>query len=196
MSSSTGSGDVVDQAAGWAAESVVEGDCGCEGEDSCADAGSEAVEGAGAVAFEGEDVFAGLEDRFDPLPDWGEVGAARGFVFAVWPDDRRVELGGGVFELAAGVAFVADHEQVAVSLAALEQGQADVAFGSFRRGQDQRARGAIEGEQAVQAEAPEVAAVACAVAVVGGVSKLAAPSRFDAARALDRCRVDQHQIVV
>ena len=73
----------------------------------------EAVEGAGAVAFEGEQVFAGLEDRLDPLPDRGEVRAVSGFVFAAGTDDRGVEVGGELFELAAGVAFVADHDQVA-----------------------------------------------------------------------------------
>src|SRR6478672_471598 len=195
MSSSTGSGDVVDERAWWSAEAVVEADrCG-EGEEACADACSEAVEGAGAVAFEGEQVFAGLEDRLDPLPDRREVGLAAAFVFAVWADDRRVEVGRGALELAAGVALVADHEEVAVASAALEHGQADLAFGGFRRGEDQCTRGAVEGEQAVQAEAPEVAAVACAVAVVSRVSELAAPGRFDAAGALDRRRINQHQIV-
>ena len=68
----------------------------------------EAAEGAGAVAFEAEQVFAGVEDRFDSLPDRCEVGPLPGFVFAAWPDDCGGELGGGVFELAAGVALVAD----------------------------------------------------------------------------------------
>ena len=76
MSSSTGSGDVVDECAWWAAEAVVEADRGGECEEARSDAGSEAVEGAGAVAFEGEQVFAGLEDRFDPLADRREVRAA------------------------------------------------------------------------------------------------------------------------
>ena len=99
MSSSTGSGDVVDEGAWWSAESVVEGDrCG-EGEEACADAGGEAVQGAGAVAFQGEQVFAGLEDRLDPLPDRGEVGSAGAFVFAVRPDDRGVKLGSRLFEV-------------------------------------------------------------------------------------------------
>src|ERR1700675_2283779 len=95
MSSSTGSGDVVDEGAWWPAEAVVECDCCGEGEEACFDAGCEAVEGAGAVAFEGEDVFAGLEDRFDSLPDRCEVRAAGTFVFAAGPDDRGVRLGGG-----------------------------------------------------------------------------------------------------
>jgi hypothetical protein len=39
---------------------------------------------ASAMAFEYEQIFASLEDRFDPLPDRHEVGAASGFIFAVW----------------------------------------------------------------------------------------------------------------
>src|SRR3954467_11644362 len=130
---------------------------------------------------EGEQVFAGLEDRLDPLPDGCEVRSAAGLVFAAWPHDRCVEVGGGLLELAAGVAFIADDEQVPGAVAALQQGEADIAFGGLGRGQHQGAWGAIEREEAVQAEAPEVAAVACAVAVVGRVGELAAPGCLDAA---------------
>src|SRR3954447_15799233 len=90
------------------------------------DLGAEAAEGAGAVAFEGEQVFAGLEDRFDPSPDRGDVWPLAGLVFSLWADDRGGELGARVFNLAPGVAEIAEHEQVAVALAALEQGQADI----------------------------------------------------------------------
>src|SRR4249920_997169 len=186
MSSSTGSGGVVGKGAWGSAEAVVEGDCGCECEKPYLDAGGEAVEGAGAVAFEREQVFAGLEDRFDALTDRREVRPAGGFVSAARPDDGGVELPRQGFEVAAGVALVADHAQAAGSLQAGEQCQADVAFGRLRRGQHERARGAVEREQPVQAKAPEVAAVAGAVAVVGGVGELAAPRRLDAASALDR----------
>src|SRR5215468_4614178 len=188
MVSSTGSGGVVGEGAGWAAESVVERDRGAEGEEACADAGAE--------AFEGEQVFAGLEDRFDSLSDRREVGPGGGFVLASWPDDRRVQGGGRLFEFAAGVAFVTEHVEVPGSLAALEQGETDIALGCLGRGQQQRPWGAVEREQAVQAEAPEVAAVADAVAVVGGVGELAAAGRLDAAGALHRGRVDQYQVVV
>src|SRR5262245_6938940 len=102
MSSSTVSGGVVGERAWWSAESVVEADRGGEGEEAGADAGAEAVESAGAVAFEGEQVFAGLEDRLDSLPDRGEVWAAAGFVFAAGADDRCGQLRGGVFQLAGG----------------------------------------------------------------------------------------------
>src|SRR5579859_4276525 len=196
MSSSAGSGGVVGECAWWSAEAVVESDRGCEREESCLDAGCEAVESAGAVAFEGEDVLAGLEDGFDSLPDGREVGPAGGFVFTAWPDDGGVEAGGGGFEVAAGVALVADDPEVLGVFAAFEQGQADVSFGRLRRGEHERPGGAVECEQAVQSEAPEVAAVACAVAVVGRISELAATGRLDAAGALDRRRIDQHQVVI
>ena len=80
------------------------------------------------MAFEGEQVFAGLEDRLDSLADRGEVRPLAGFVFAAGSDDGGVEVGGGVFERLAGVAFVADDGQRAVLFDALEQGEADVAF--------------------------------------------------------------------
>src|SRR5215207_9045781 len=104
MSSSTGSGGVVGEGAWWSAESVVEADGGGEGEEAAADAGSQAVEGAGAVPFEGEQVFAGVEDRFDPLSDRREVRRSAALVFAAGSGDRAIELGGGLFEVAAGVA--------------------------------------------------------------------------------------------
>src|SRR5438552_6740989 len=147
MTSSAGSGGVVGECAWGSAESVVEADGGGECEEAGADAGVEAAEGAGAVAFEAEQVFAGLEDRLDSLPDRGEVGAAAGFVFAAWPDDCGCELGGGVFELAAGVALVADDGEGAAALTAGEQGETDLTLGRFRRGERQRPWGAVEREQ-------------------------------------------------
>src|SRR5882672_8946034 len=196
MSSSTRSGGVVGEGSWWSSELVVETDGGGECEEACADAGSEAVEAAGAVAFEGEQVFACPEDRFDPLPDRGEAQPGLGFVSSGRPSDQRVELGGGVFELVPGVAFVGDHDQLAVALDAAEQGEADVAFGGFRGGEGERAWGAVQGEQAMQPEAPEEAAVAGAPAVVGRFGQVAASGRLNAARALHGGRVDQHQVVV
>ena len=143
MVDSTGSGDIVDEFAAGAAEFVVENDARCEAEGALEDAFFDAVERAGAVAFEGEQVFAGLEDRLDPLPDRGDGWPLAGFGLAPRPDDRGVELAGPMFEVAAGVAEIADHEQVALALAALTQRQADVAFGCLGRAEQQRARGVL-----------------------------------------------------
>ena len=80
------------------------------------------------MAFEGEEVFEGVEDRFDLLADGGEPGAGSGFVCAGWADDGRSELFDGVFEVFAGVAFVADDCFAAVDCAG-DQLQRDVPFG-------------------------------------------------------------------
>jgi hypothetical protein len=60
------------------------------------------LEGAGAVAFEGEDVFAGPEDRFDALADWGEVWSLTGFVFAAGTQDGGLALADLFGELTSG----------------------------------------------------------------------------------------------
>jgi hypothetical protein len=80
--------------------------------------------------------------------------------------------------------------------AAVDELQADVAFVALWRGKGDRARGAVQGEESVQPKPPEVAAVAAAVAVVGGIGQRAAAHRLDTARALDRRGVDDQQIVV
>ena len=106
---------------------MVEGDGGGEGEEAAADPCSETVEAAGAVAFEGEDVLAGLEDRFDPLSDRCQVRPLSGFVFAAGAADGGVEVGGGVFELAAGVALIGDDDERAAVVEAFQHREADIA---------------------------------------------------------------------
>ena len=64
-----GLGGVVGECAAGAAELVVEGDAGGEREQPQRDAGEQVAGCSGAVSFEGEQVFAGREDRLDPLPD-------------------------------------------------------------------------------------------------------------------------------
>src|SRR5271165_1308997 len=108
MIDSTRSGDIVDECAARAAEFVVEGDACGEAEEALEDAFFDAVEGACAVAFEGEQVFAGPEDRLDPLPDRCEMGSLPGLVFAAGPHDRRVKVADSLCERAAGVALVAE----------------------------------------------------------------------------------------
>src|SRR5215217_945286 len=167
MSSSTRSGAVVGECAAGAAEVVVERDAGGECEQALADAGSEAVEAAGAVAFEGEEVFAGPEDALDALADRGQVRPEAGFVVAAGTHDQRFAGEHLGLEVAAGVALVTDHDQRAGARDTVDELQADVAFVALGRGECDRAWGAVKGEQAMQPEAPEVAAVAAAVAVIG-----------------------------
>src|SRR4051794_35767091 len=110
MNDSARSGGVGREAAGWAAEAVVERDAGGEREEALAEADAQAVERAGAVAFEAEQVFASPEDRLDALADRRQVRVAGGLVAARGADDVRVEVGDRGGERAADVALVADDE--------------------------------------------------------------------------------------
>ena len=76
-----------------------------------------------------------------------------------------------VSKFLAAEVLIADQEQhlPAGSFAAGEHLQAHELLVDLRGGQRQRSRGAVQGEQGVQAKPVEVAAVAGAVAVVGGV---------------------------
>ena len=75
-------GAVVDEGTAWASELMVEGDCAGEAAEAGEDAFAQAGEGSCAVAFEGEEVFAGPEDRLDPLADRREMRLGSAFVFA------------------------------------------------------------------------------------------------------------------
>src|SRR3984893_8527572 len=169
MVDSTLLGDVVDECAAGAAELVVEADAGGEAEEALQDPFAQAGGGGAAVAFEGEYVFAGPEDLLDPLADRGEVWPLARLVFAPGTDDRGVESGDFLGEVAAGVAFVAEDRLAAAALAEFEQFEADLAFVAFGRGELERTRGAVARKEGVQPEAPEKAAVGGAVAVVGRV---------------------------
>src|SRR5215212_1840736 len=160
MSDSAGLGGVGRERAAGAAESVVERDGGGEREEALTEADSEAVEGAGAVAFEAEQVLAGPEDALDALADRGQVRSVAGLVLAGWADDVGVERLNGRGELAADLALVVDHDLAAGAAAAGEHFVGDVAFVALGRRERERAWRAVEREQAVQPEAPEVAAVA------------------------------------
>src|SRR5689334_25390033 len=118
-------GAVVDESTAWASELVVE----CDGCGQAAEAGEDSFpqtgERAGPVALEGEQVFAGPEDRFDPLADRREVRPGSAFFLAAGAHERGLALADGGSETAAGVAAVAEQQLAAVSPAAVEQDQAD-----------------------------------------------------------------------
>ena len=121
------------------------------------DAFFDAGEGAGAVAFECEEVFAGPEDRLDPLLDRRQVRSLAGFVFAPRADDRGVEFADGLGECAAGVALVAEQGFAAGSVAAGEQLEADFTLVAFGRAEFERSGSTVGSEDRVQPETPEVA---------------------------------------
>src|SRR3954447_22678251 len=163
-----------------AVEQVLARDRGGQRQELGGQAAAQGVQLAGAVVFEAEHVFRGPEDALDTLAQRREVRSLAGLVFAAGTDDRGVQVGGVRAEVAAGVALVADDGQRAVAGDAGEHVQADLTFAGLWAGEREGAWRAVQREQAVQAKAPEVPAVAGAPAVVGGVGERAA------ARGLDR----------
>src|SRR6185437_1428058 len=205
MSSATVSGGVAGEGAGGAAEVVVECDCGGERCEACGEADAEVLKGAGAVSLEREDVLAGPEDTLDALTYWREVRLAPRLVFAARTHDPRVEVGEFGLEVLATEVLIADQDQhlAGLTLASLDELQAYELLVDLWRGQRERPWGAIQSAKSVKAKAPEVAAVAGAIPVVGGVGERVTEARMPApldglaaAGALHRCGVDQQQIVI
>src|SRR5215217_7829653 len=179
--SALGLGGEVGDGAWWASEPVVEVDAGGEGEQALGDAGAEVSQGAGAVSFEAEEVFAGPEDRLDPLSQRRQMRASLRFGLAGRAQHGAAELADGVGELAAGVAFVGDHGLPAAQGGG-QHAQRDLAFGAVGADEHRGARGAVGGKDGMQAHPVKPAAVAAAVAVGGGigdrVSRLESPARL------------------
>ena len=142
MIDSTALGGVVDDCAAGSAELVVEADAGGECEQAGADAG--------------EQVFAGEEDRLDPLADRCQPRPALGLVAAGWTDDPSAQAGDCFGELAAGVALVAD-DRLAATQCVPEQRQRNLALRPVGTDKRCRTRGAIgcarSGARALAAEA-------------------------------------------
>ena len=154
-STPTASGAVVDECPARPSQLVVEADAGRQAKEALQDALAQTGQGARPVALQGEHVLAGPEDRLDALADRRELWVVAGFVLASRAHDRGVALGDGDGELAAGVALVAEQRLAAAALAAIQQHQPDVALVELRRGQFERAWGAVGREDRVQPEAPE-----------------------------------------
>jgi hypothetical protein len=149
-------------APGVAGVPVVE-DVGAEGEESAGDAADETGEGAAPVAFRARAVF--VEGGFDPLADAAEGAEAWSFVFAVGAKDGGAERVDELFELGAGVAFVADHRLARLE-DTLEQLGGDDPLGLVGGRELEADRQPLGSAEEVEPEAPEPAAVA--VAAVAG----------------------------
>lgn len=107
------------------------------------------------AALEAEAIFEGEQDRLDPLADPAEHRAAAGLVAARGTQNGgAVALGRGGFEVAAGLALLAD-DQLAAVQPDREQPERDVALLSVGGGEDRRPGGAVRGGQQVQPLGPE-----------------------------------------
>jgi hypothetical protein len=85
---------------------------------------------------------------------------------------------------------IQDQHLAGLALTARDELQADLALVDLRGGQRERSGGAVHREQRVQPKAPEEAAVAGAIAIVGGIPEPRALGRLNAACAFHRGGVD------
>ena len=175
---------------------MVEPDRGGQDQQPCANAGPEPFRGAGTVAFQREQILEGLEHRRDPLSDPAQVGTAAGrFVQPARPDHRAADRGDLPLEGSADIALVAD-DDLAAAKTARQQLQGDLPLLLVGASELGPAWGAVHRADQVQAHAPEKPRVAAAVAVAGALAKAGATDRLQRAGALDRGRVQQHEVVV
>jgi hypothetical protein len=193
MIDSTGSGAVVDECAWWAAELVVEGDDGSEGEKALKHALSQPGQGTGAVALECERALAAPEDRLDALTDRCQVRPSAGLILAGGSEDHGVELADRTREGSPGIALVADQDLAAVARNPRQQLQRDLALVALGRRHGDRSGRTVRRADRVHPEAPEEARVRTAVAVVDGIGQRRALNGLTTSGALDRGGVDQQR---
>ena len=182
---------------------VVPDGCG-EGEQALEHAGCDTGRGAPAVALEVKLALQGVVDRFDDLAErLEEPGAWPGsFTGHRWADERRVVVGEERLRLAAAIAVVGQDglpaaviEQGGLHLEQVAQYLAFVGLG-VGEGNAARRQGCWGGRRSpkadrepsrcadqVESQAPEVAAVAGAVAVAGEPGQVAALGGLAAASA-------------
>src|SRR6266542_2127524 len=180
---------------------VVVPDGGGEGEEALKDAGDDAVVGASAVSFEIELAFQGVVDGLDELAQrFEEPGAGPGFLaFAGGAQERgslvnqeRLEFGAGVTLVGQDDLTGARAEQGVVDL---EEVAGDLTLVDLRVGEGERDGQTGGGADQMQAQPPEVAGVAGAVAVAGVAGQVRAFRGRPGPAALDRGGVDHPDVV-
>jgi len=186
---------VVDQGPAGTTQLVVEADAGGQTHKALQNPFLEAFESASSVTLQGEDVFAGPEDRFDALPDGSQMRTFSRLVFALGSGHRSLQVLDRSGELPARVPFVAQEGFVSLPSAASKEFQPDLPLIPFGRAIGKGSRSPICREDGVQPDAPEVAGVACTISVVTEVGKGRPKRRLPAPCALDRCGVDEQEVV-
>src|SRR5215210_2846454 len=96
---------------GWRVDDPVPPDARSQGEQALADADDHPCLGSPAMAFQAELVFERVEQALDPLTDPAQRPEPAWLVFAVGPQQPGAIAGDELFQLAAGKALVANHQQ-------------------------------------------------------------------------------------
>jgi hypothetical protein len=167
MIDSTPSGAVVHEGPAGTTQPVIEAHTGRETQKALQNALSGALRGATPVALQGERALAGPEDGLDTLADGSKVRPLSGLVFPSRPHQGGLEFSHAFGELPPRVAFVPQEDLPASSPTAGEKFQTHLPLVPVGRSECKSARGAVRGSDEMQTEAPEVAGVRGAVAIVG-----------------------------
>ena len=164
----------------------------------CGDADEDAARCACRVLFEVELALEGVDDRFDPLPDVGEVAGSGGFVAAGGAQQADAEvIAREALELAPGEALVAEEYLASPDkcVVVFEQIAGKVAFADLGAGQAPDDRHAVGDGDQVESESPEEAGMRGAVAVPGVPGQFRTLRRLAGGGARHRRGVEQPQLI-
>jgi hypothetical protein len=186
---------VVDESPAGPLQLIVETDAGGQAEKTLQDPLFEARKRASSMTFEREDVFAGPEDGFDPLPNGSKMRTFPGLILSLGSKHGGFQVLDPLGEVPADIAFVAEQGLATDPPAVGEELKTDLAFVPFGRGQLKGSGCPVKGEDSVQPKPPEVAGVRRAVSIVGHVGKGRTANRLSTASALDGRGVDEQEIV-
>src|SRR5215470_3731647 len=142
-------------------------DASAESQQPLGDPRHNARRSAAAVLFERELALESVDDALDPLADQAQGAVASRLILAIWAEQGGPQLGRSCLQEAVGEAFVADDDLAFLQRASVEQRLCNLGFSQLRVGQTPVHDQAVGGGEQVQLEAPEVAGMAGAVAVVG-----------------------------
>src|SRR5215472_1240619 len=173
------------------ADEPVVPDASIEGEQALSDPHEDAQVGPSAVLFEPELALEGVVDGLDALADPTQLAVAWALIAPIPSEEDGLQFADEVLELSAGVPLVGHDEQARRWRRVLEHGLGDLSIAEFGVGQSPRDHGAVGRGEQVEAQAPEVARVGGAVAVVGPAAESGALDRLPGSAAGHWRRVEQ-----
>src|SRR5258708_5299533 len=183
-------------AVGRGAEEPVVPNGSGKGEKALGDETSDTECGGPAMQFETELSLESVEDGLDGLADPAELAEAALFFFAQVGANQSCAAGADEgFEIAAGISLVGDDEQPGAELGVLKHGLCDLPIVDLGIGQTPERDSAIGSGEQVQAQAPEVAGVGGAIAIVGPAGELGALGSLARGATGDGSGIEQSELI-
>src|SRR5262245_51894399 len=151
---------------------------GREGEEALGDSDGDAGMGTAAVLFEAELTLEGVVDGLDSLADPALRSPAARLIAPIRPYEGGAWGADEVLEILAGIPLVGHDEQARTSLCPLQHGLGNLPVPELGVGQAPDDHHPVGRGEQVKAQAPEVARVGAAVAVVGPAGEFGALDRL------------------